>query len=98
MKTSGICGRQSARKHRQRGDYVIHLRGFPGRYTWLHHRMLAPWEEKVSASRVRQEQRAMFYDAKMGEAVTRCGQRSLKRLWALADEAAPDTQDWSEEP
>lgn len=57
MKTQGICGKQSARKHRKRGDYVIHLRGFLGRYTWLHHRMLAPWEEKVSASQVRQEQR-----------------------------------------
>ena len=57
MKTSGICGKQSARKHRQRGDYVIHLRGFPGRYTWLHHATLNPSDEKVSATQVRQEQR-----------------------------------------
>ena len=57
MKISGICGKQSARKHRQRGDYVIHLRGFPGRYTWLHHATLNPWDEKVSAREVRMRQR-----------------------------------------
>ena len=56
MKKSGICGKQSARKHRQRGDYVIHLRGFPGRYTWLHHATLAGMEI-VSAMEVRMRQR-----------------------------------------
>lgn len=52
MKISGICGKQSARKHRQRG--------FPGRYTWLHHDTLSAIDEKVSASQVRQRQRAMM--------------------------------------
>ena len=70
MKIYGICGKQSARKHRQRSDYVIHLRGFPGRYTWLHHATLSPADEKVSARQVRQEQRVMFYDAKLAKAIT----------------------------
>ena len=60
MKTYGICGKQSARKHRQRGDYVIYLRGFPGRYTWLRRDTLSPADEKVSAYQVRQRQRAMM--------------------------------------
>lgn len=58
MKTSGICGKQSARKHRQRGDYVIHTRGAPGRYTWLHVRTLHG-DELRSAAQVRQEQRGL---------------------------------------
>ena len=53
-------GKQSARKHRQRGDYVIHLRGFPGRYTWLHLDTLIHADEKISACQVRQRQRAMM--------------------------------------
>lgn len=58
MKMSGICGRQSARKHRKRGDYVIHTRGLPGRYTWLHVRSLEPGREARPARDVRQMQRA----------------------------------------
>lgn len=51
-------GNQSARKHRQRGDYVIHTRAYPGRYTWLHVGTLDRATEKVRASQVCQEQRA----------------------------------------
>lgn len=35
MKMSGICGKQSARKHRKAGHYVAKVWGFPGRYQWV---------------------------------------------------------------
>lgn len=67
MKTYGICGKQSARKHRLRGDYVIRLHG---RYTWLHYATLNPADEKVSACQVRQELRGMFYNDELAKAIT----------------------------
>lgn len=35
MKTDGICGKQSARKHRNAGHYVSRILGVPGRYQWI---------------------------------------------------------------
>lgn len=35
MKTYGICGKQSARKHRKAGHHVSHVWGAPGRYQWV---------------------------------------------------------------
>ena len=76
MKTSGICGRQSARKHRRRGDYVIPTRGMPGRFTWLHVSTLEPVPYPKPGTFYR-------FDPDKAGPITEVGQWSLKEIASL---------------